>query len=108
MDNFKNQDYDLCYWGNNISMPYSVEIIDLLRGSNAAGSSADARILSVSTDSKRIRDLVMRIDGIGTWEAVEEPDHSWLIYLAPAHGIAISALRDRVMQQVAQAEAPTR
>jgi hypothetical protein len=89
-------------------MRYSIEIIDLLRGTTLAGSSTDARILSISTDSKLIRDLVIRVDGVGTWEALEEADHSWLIYLAPAHGISVSALRDCVTQRIAQVAAQTR
>lgn len=88
-------------------MNYSVNIIDLLRGSidRLSAGGIDGRVLSITTDNVQLRDLVIKVDGVATWEAMQEADTTWLIYLAPAHGITIFVLRERVTKQLEQAAA---
>ncbi len=83
---------------------YSLEVIDLLRGqpNTSSGSGIDGRILAVTTDDQHVRDLVVKAEGVATWEASRGPDSRWLIYLAPAHGMTVLTLRDRVTQLLSE------
>ena len=85
-------------------MSYLVEIVNLLRGhtDSLGGSGVDGRIISVTTDDEQVRDALTDVEGVATWEASREPDDTWLIYIAPAHGTTIFTLRDRVVSALAE------
>ncbi len=85
-------------------MSYTVEIIDLLRGHTGAlsGGGVDGRIIAVSTNDEQIRDSAVKVEGVATWEVSHEPDKTWLIYLAPAHGTSIFILQERVIRVISE------